>query len=196
MQTREISHIMRQEVLIKQFHALGIIIHDLLPVLKDHGRALERRHVDEEEVAGAGDVEVVHEVEVLVHAAWEAVAERDVGGAGEEEGAPVYVVDADPGGEDAGVAVPGHAHATTVARVGTVHHWLLHGHVAIVSVVEGGVLGLVDVEELVRVAIGDTGAGDGKIISQGCGCVPFRCQIFRPVRSIRCGLIGDERVAE
>lgn len=162
-------------------------------MLKDHRGTLQRRHVDEEEVAGSGYVQVVHEVEVAVHAWWEAVAERHFGGARKEQRTPIDVVDADPRSEDAGIAVPGHPHAASVVLA---HHWSLYRHIPVIAIVQRGVLGLVDVEGLIGIAVRDACTGNGEIVGQGSRSVPSCCEVFDPIRSVGGGLVGNERIAQ
>lgn len=72
MHCGEVPHKVRQQMVIEELDAFGEVVYYLLAVLEDHGCALEGWHVDEEEVAGAGGIEVLHEAEVAIHARWEA----------------------------------------------------------------------------------------------------------------------------
>lgn len=73
MHRREVGHIPRQQLAIEELHALFVVLDDLLALLENHRRALQRWHVHEEEISSAGDVEVIHEVEVGVHPGWQAL---------------------------------------------------------------------------------------------------------------------------
>lgn len=186
MRRRKVADILRKQMVIKQLHSLSIIINYFLAILDNHGRTLQRRHVDEEEVACASVVDTVHQHEVFVHSRAQALLESGIRTWREEQGTPIDVVDADPRCEDAAFACPAQAAA------GVSRHLLAVG----ASVGEQRCKSrLIEVQNLGAVSIWNGGPANCEVIGKSGRCVVVRCQILGPVCSIGRRLIGYQRIS-
>ena len=68
-------HILGQENLIKQCHTRFELGNDVVRMVHDHWRPIQRWHIDEQKFASTSIVQVLHQAEVLIKSRWESGVE-------------------------------------------------------------------------------------------------------------------------